>query len=176
MCSTTTLTALTLQCRRSPSDLLDTPTSIFEDSRDETWLFTCTTFVDETTTNVVDVTGTPTDPGGVPLCAGEPCDATAQDRETVTVVVPGSITIVKLVRGDDNGAFAFDGSLGPFTLTTAGGTASSTFDDLAPAAYRVEEHDGQGLAARLGRLRRPDVELDRQRRHGVDPSWPRASR
>ena len=31
--------------------LLDTPDSIFEDSLDETWVFTCTTDVDETTTN-----------------------------------------------------------------------------------------------------------------------------
>ena len=42
--------------------LLDTPTSIFEDALDETWIFTCTTTVDEDTTNVVTVTGTPTDP------------------------------------------------------------------------------------------------------------------
>ena len=45
-------------------DLLDTPTSIFEDSADETWIFTCTTVISVTTVNTVTVTGTPTDPGG----------------------------------------------------------------------------------------------------------------
>ncbi len=49
-------------------DLLDTPTSIFEDSADETWIFTCTTVISVTTVNTVTVTGTPTDPGAVRLC------------------------------------------------------------------------------------------------------------
>ena len=31
--------------------LLDTPNSIFEDHLDETWIFTCTTRIDQTTTN-----------------------------------------------------------------------------------------------------------------------------
>ncbi len=43
--------------------LLDTPNSIFEDSLDETWIFTCTTFVDEDTTNTVVVGGTAVGPG-----------------------------------------------------------------------------------------------------------------
>ena len=37
--------------------LLDTPNSIFEDRLDETWVFTCTTDVDEDTTNTVVVAG-----------------------------------------------------------------------------------------------------------------------
>ena len=44
------------------------PNSIFEDALDETWVFTCTTFVDEDTMNTVVVEGTPVDPGGEPLC------------------------------------------------------------------------------------------------------------
>ena len=43
-------------------NLLDTPNSIFEDALDETWVFTCTTTVDQDTTNTVIVSGTPTDP------------------------------------------------------------------------------------------------------------------
>ena len=64
---------------------------------DETWIFTCTVTVTETTTNTVVVDGTPTDPGGTPLCtsgpAGEsilqvpgPCDTTGESTATVTVV------------------------------------------------------------------------------------------
>ena len=48
--------------------LLDTINSIFEDALDETWTFTCTTTVSETTTNVVTVQGSPTGPDGAPLC------------------------------------------------------------------------------------------------------------
>ena len=48
--------------------LLDTPNSIFEDALDEMWTFTCTTTISQTTTNTVVVPGTPTDPGGTPLC------------------------------------------------------------------------------------------------------------
>ncbi|HEY5787247.1 MAG TPA: vWA domain-containing protein [Microlunatus sp.] len=78
--------------------LLDTPTSIFEDAADETWVFTCVRTIDETTTNVVTVTGTPTDPGGTPLCgtssgqaqrieaqAIPPCDTSDTDQATVEV-------------------------------------------------------------------------------------------
>jgi len=119
--------------------LLDTPTSIFEDSLDETWTFTCTTFLDATTTNTVVVTGTPTDPIGVPLCATTPCDVTAQDTAEVTVTVPGSITIVKKVSGTGDGAFAFDGDLGAFTLTTVDGSAAHMFPGLAPGTYQVVE-------------------------------------
>ena len=76
-------------------ELLDTPDSIFEDEGDETWLFRCTTTVDEDTTNVVLVAGSPVDPDGLPLCGPEagaggipPCDVTDRDRAHVTVV-PG---------------------------------------------------------------------------------------
>ena len=54
----------------------------------------------------------------------------------------GSITVVKNTVGG-NGSFAFTGDLGSFTLTTtgtsAGGTAQTTFDDLAPATYAISE-------------------------------------
>ena len=81
--------------------LLDTATSIFEDSLDEVWLFECRTTVNETTTNTVLVEGTPTDPLGEHLCddVAEPgddvavlavttCDPTDQDVATVTIVLP----------------------------------------------------------------------------------------
>ncbi len=76
-------------------NLLDTPTSIFEDALDETWVFTCTTTVDHDTTNTVTVSGTPTDPTGQPLC-GAPasgqrastCDTQDTSSATVTLGPP----------------------------------------------------------------------------------------
>ena len=80
--------------------LLDTPRSIFEDAADETWVFTCTVFVDEDTGNTVVVTGTPVDAGGTLLCgpgnarqlgrtlASCDVDATATANVTVTAVLP----------------------------------------------------------------------------------------
>jgi uncharacterized repeat protein (TIGR01451 family) len=95
--------------------LLDTPTSIFEDARDETWIFTCTTTIDHTTTNVVTVTGTPVNPTGDPLCGPAasaadaaraaraavaaqqvaatdlpPCDVTDRDTAVVQIVTPAA--------------------------------------------------------------------------------------
>ena len=72
--------------------LLDTPTSIFEDSADETWLFTSRRS-SRHTVNTVTVTGTPTDPGGERLCGATqvsrrraaPCDVTDTATATVTV-------------------------------------------------------------------------------------------
>ena len=103
--------------------LLDTPNSVFEDSLDETWTFTCTTTVSTTTTNTVVTPGTPVDPGGEPLCRPTPdpvrglraaalpasCDVTDSDKATVTVVKPASITIVKQ-------ADPASGEVFPFTL------------------------------------------------------------
>jgi hypothetical protein len=73
--------------------LLDTPASIFEDSADETWIFTCATVISVTTVNTVTVTGTPTDPGGERLCGATqvsnrravPCDVADTATATVTV-------------------------------------------------------------------------------------------
>lgn len=78
--------------------LLDTADSIFEDARDETWVFTCTTFVREDTVNTVVASGSPTDADGVDVCApetggvllqagriGTPCDVTADATAEVTV-------------------------------------------------------------------------------------------
>ena len=70
--------------------LLDTVNSIFEDALDETWTFTCATVVSQTTTNVVAVQGSPTDPQGSPLCGTQqvpgPCDATSRALATVEVL------------------------------------------------------------------------------------------
>jgi hypothetical protein len=77
---------------KDKDNLLDTPNSIFEDALNETWVFTCTTPVDDTTTNIVTVEGTPTDAAGSPLCgpgSGQdtenqlaPCDAEDRDKAT----------------------------------------------------------------------------------------------
>ncbi len=97
--------------------LLDTPNSIFEDSLDETWTFTCTTTVSTTTTNTVVTPGTPVDPGGEPLCRPTPvpvrglqaaalpasCDVTDSAKAVVTVVKPASITIIKKTNPADGG-------------------------------------------------------------------------
>ena len=71
--------------------LLDSPISIFEDALDETWVFTCTAFVDQDTENTVVVDGTPVDPDANPLCgadtdpATEPCDVHGRDQARVTI-------------------------------------------------------------------------------------------
>ncbi len=75
--------------------LLDSPDSIFEDELDETWVFTCTTEVNKDTTNVVTVSGSPSDQDGNPLCGTgtgtgssrvkKPCDAAGQDTANVQV-------------------------------------------------------------------------------------------
>jgi hypothetical protein len=124
--------------------LLDTPQSIFESSADETWTFRCTTSVDATTTNTVTAIGRPADGAGAPLCTAQPCDVSDQAQATVTVVQPGTITIVKAIRGDDNGTFGFTGSLGAFELTTQGGTASNTVGNLWPSTYKVQEPPKDG--------------------------------
>ncbi|GAB2841437.1 hypothetical protein ACFQ0P_01215 [Microbacterium insulae] len=73
--------------------LLDTPNSIFEDSLDETWVFTCSTTVRVTTVNTVVVTGTAVDSTGEPLCDtpvaavenGPTCEPTDQAQAIVKV-------------------------------------------------------------------------------------------
>ncbi len=126
-------------------DLLDTPTSIFEDAADEVWIFTCATTITTDTTNVVTVTGTPSDPGGAVLCATEPCDVTDTATATVLVQRGGSITIVK--DADPNGAtpFQFSGTLGAFELVDDGGARRSrSFANLAPGTYTVAESPTAG--------------------------------
>lgn len=114
--------------------LLDTPRSIFEDSADETWVFTCTTTIDQDTTNVVVVTGSPSDPGGQPLCGAvaaqagiaEPCDVRAQDQAHVTVTpTPTSPSPSPTPAGPDtsgSGTGTSSGSL-PNTGAPAGSLA-----------------------------------------------------
>jgi uncharacterized repeat protein (TIGR01451 family) len=128
--------------------LLDSPTSIFEDSLDEVWIFTCTVDITETTTNTVLVTGTPTNSTGEPLCGPqtpntEPCDVTDEATATVVVTVPGSITVVKEVTDASTTAFAFDLAGTAFSLTNGG---SRTFDPLAPDTYVVTETGTAGYA------------------------------
>ncbi|MDT8410125.1 MAG: ice-binding family protein [Wenzhouxiangellaceae bacterium] len=62
--------------------------------------------------------------------------------ETVTCVFnnaqQGQLTIIKNAIGGD-GSFDFTGNLGPFNLTTASGTAQTTFSNLTPGAFNVAE-------------------------------------
>lgn len=85
--------------------LLDTPTSIFEDSADEIWVFTCTATIAVTTVNTVVVTGTPVDPEGKDLCvdpapgpnvkaAAAGCDVSATAQAKVEVAEVGANTLV----------------------------------------------------------------------------------
>jgi LPXTG-motif cell wall-anchored protein len=126
--------------------LLDSPNSIFEDAADERWFFRCTTTVSEDTTNVVDVIGTPTDPGGVDLCGPEssdlrvdaPCDVTDSDRAVVEVLEPATIVIEKVAFPvDSDQAFEFDVT-GQDGVSVQGGE-SATITPLAPGTYTVTE-------------------------------------
>jgi uncharacterized repeat protein (TIGR01451 family) len=130
--------------------LLDSPDSIFEDSGDEVWIFTCTTRITTDTTNVVTVTGTPTDPDGSFLCGNEPvgltaaliepCDVTDTATAVVTVQRRGSITIVKDAEPDGPTPFGFSGTLGAFELVDDGSARNArTFPLLAPGTYTVAE-------------------------------------
>ncbi len=66
---------------------------------------------------------------------------TANNTITVPAACPGTLSVVKnSVGGDD--AFEFTSSTltpSPFTLTTAGGTATTTFTDLIPGTFDVAE-------------------------------------
>ena len=62
----------------------------------------------------------------------------------VTASSTGTITIVKNTVGG-NGTFSFTGDLDAFDLTTTGGTASTTFSDLAPGPYDVTEAEAAGF-------------------------------
>lgn len=127
--------------------VLDTPTSIFEDSADEVWLFGCTTRVDTSTKNTAVVTGTPTGPDGQPLCGTgdevgitEPCDVRDEDTAFVTVIAPGTITIIKATTsGDDDFPFTLGGT--DFTLRAG---ESRTFEDLDPGRYDARENAPDG--------------------------------
>jgi archaellum component FlaG (FlaF/FlaG flagellin family) len=126
-------------------NLLDTPTSIFEDSADEVWIFTCTTTLDETTTNTVVVPGTPVDPGGDPLCGpdapdalrvDEPCDTSDRDRAKVRVIDPAAINVTKATTSDTSTTFPF--SLGGVGFRLGDGETRA-FADLMPGRYKLTE-------------------------------------
>lgn len=131
--------------------LLDTPRSRFEDSLDETWVFTCTTTLDRTTTNTVAVEGTPTDPGGTELCAGgagrtaQPCDVSDEDQAVVRVVEPGAIVVSKHTSPASTATFGFTLDDTGFTL---GDGDSRTFGDLTPGRYHIAEESTSGWRLR----------------------------
>jgi uncharacterized repeat protein (TIGR01451 family)/LPXTG-motif cell wall-anchored protein len=124
--------------------LLDTTNSIFEDDHiDEVWIYTCSTRVEVTTTNTVNVTGTPTDAGAVDLCDSEAprvdstCDVRSQANALVQIVDPGQITIVKATTAPSSVSFAFTSdTLGNFSLANG---QSSTVGDLGAGTYSVTE-------------------------------------
>lgn len=135
--------------------LLDTPNSIFEDSADETWTFTCTATIVTTTTNIVVVTGTPTDDAGTPLCgdlqsgarvAGD-CDLNASATATVEVntilppVQPGTVTITKRTTSPTSQRFRFTYGTTTFTL---GADESRTISNVPPGTYAVTESATSG--------------------------------
>ena len=116
------------------------------------WTFTCTTTITATTTNTVVVTGTPTFPDGTPLCdvpqgfapaqqQVPPCDPTGTTTATVTVVAPGTITIVKRTTLATTRDFDFTYNDQPFVLKRE---TSRTFANLAPGRYIVTEVEATG--------------------------------
>ena len=67
--------------------------------------------------------------------------------ETVTCVFTNTqrsrVTVVKHVLGGD-GTFGFGGTLGAFDLTTTGGVAQQSFDNLTPGSYAITESVAAG--------------------------------
>jgi uncharacterized repeat protein (TIGR01451 family)/LPXTG-motif cell wall-anchored protein len=135
-------------------ELLDTPTSLFEDALDEIWTFTCTATIDETTTNTVVVTGRPTDSDGSPLCLTPAafgrsrllqvpggCDVTDEAEATVTVVAPGALTIVKRTTVATSATFSFTVGGTTFRL---GRDGTRTISPVAPGRYTVTEGTATG--------------------------------
>ena len=123
------------------NELLTGEHDLFETGPPETWIFTCTVTVSQTTTNTAVVTGTPVGPtdiqDGTFEVLGPDVDQDAQ--ATVEVLDPATITIVKNLVGGTNATFHFDGDLGPIALPVLGTTASQSVPDLGPGTYSVAE-------------------------------------
>ncbi|HEY5879149.1 MAG TPA: LPXTG cell wall anchor domain-containing protein [Nakamurella sp.] len=131
--------------------LLDTPTSLFEDSADETWTFTCTTTVNATTTNTVVVTGTPTGPGGELLCGTDSinpqivsCDTTGSDTAMVDLAGTPTAPPTTPVNPDQpDGSLPDTGTSGIGTMLAGGAIALMLGGLLVALARR------RGLADRI---------------------------
>jgi LPXTG-motif cell wall-anchored protein len=119
--------------------LLTGDDDLFETGGPETWLFSCTTSLTETTVNVVTTLGTPVRPvGGETEVLGP--DVSAEATAEVRVPEPGEITIIKVADPAGRTPFPFSGGLGAFTLVDDGSSSDRrTFSDLAPGEYRVTE-------------------------------------
>jgi hypothetical protein len=140
---------------RDGDGLLDTPNSIFEDALDETWIFTCTTTIDETTTNTIVVAGNAVDTDGASLCpeggpAGEsalqqadPCLASDQDEATVTVTEPATVTITKRTTVFTTQDFGFTRRSETFRL---GRDETRTMRNLVPGTHILVEATASGWA------------------------------
>jgi len=83
-------------------------------------------------------TATETVPAGFTADETDCADVPLNGSCTIVNTQQGQITIIKNAIGGD-GSFDFTGDLGPFNLTTTGGTAQTTFSDLTPGAFSVAE-------------------------------------
>jgi len=119
--------------------LLTGDADIFETGGPETWLFSCSTTLAQTTVNVVTTAGTPVRPnGGAQTVLGP--DVTAQATAEVRVPVPGEITIIKVADPAGPTSFSFTGDLGGFNLVDNDSSSDRrTFAGVSPGVYRVTE-------------------------------------
>lgn len=130
--------------------LLDTPDSLFEDAADETWTFTCTSPVRTTTTNVVEVLGSPVGPTGLALCGpgavdglvDDPCDVRASSTATVRVL-PAADPVTAVPGGSGQVAATGAGGTGPLLAWAAALLAAGS------GALALRRRAGRGRGARL---------------------------
>ncbi len=123
------------------NELLTGDHDLFETGPPETWIFTCTVLVSQTTTNTAVVTGTPVGPTDIQDGTFEVLgpDVDQDTDATVEVLDPATITITKNLVGGTNATFHFDGDLGPIALPVLDTTASQSVPDLGPGTYVVAE-------------------------------------
>jgi hypothetical protein len=82
------------------------------------------------------------DPDGGTTTSGTTANIDVDAGETVTCTYTnrkrGRVVVQKSAVGGD-GTFSYTGGLGPFTITTSGGTGSQVFDNVVPGVYAVTE-------------------------------------
>jgi CSLREA domain-containing protein len=82
------------------------------------------------------------DPDGGTTTSGATANIDVDAGETVTCTYTnrkrGRVVVQKSAVGGD-GTFSYTGGLGPFTITTSGGTESQVFDNVVPGVYAVTE-------------------------------------
>lgn len=123
------------------NNLLTGENDLFETGGPEVWEFTCTITVTADTLNTVTVVGTPVRPGADGLEVIAP-DVTDQAQAQVTVVQPGTVTIIKSAVPEGGTTFSFVGTdpIASFDLIDdATGSEQRTFTGLAPGTFEVTE-------------------------------------